>query len=224
MKRKHGLSLFVASCIPGCGQMHQGYMKRGASLLTAFCGVFALAVFLEVGALAVLMIPLWLYSFFDSYNLRAQTDEEAAANPDAYLFGLSDMDAEQMGVLLRKRHSVIGWGLVLVGLWLLWQRVADWLDDVFQFFFPGYSFYYQLHYNVPRLLVTILIIALGVWFIRGPRKAKGGDIPAFTPPPSEPQRAPASPAEPQAAAAPQAEEPPAAEPAGTEQEGPHGDC
>lgn len=182
MKRKHGLSLFIASCIPGCGQMHQGYMKRGASLLTAFCGVFALAVFLEIGALAVLMLPLWLYSFFDSYNLHAQTDEEAAANPDMYLFGLSDVDSEKMGVLLRKRHSVIGWGLVLVGFWLLWQRVADWLAGFLDYMFPDFAFYYLFHHNIPRLAVTILIIALGIWFIRGPKKVKNEEIPVFTPP------------------------------------------
>ena len=70
MKRKHGLLLFIAACIPGCGEMYQGYMKRGVSILTAFCAVFALAVFLEIGALSVLMMPLWLFSFFDSYNLR----------------------------------------------------------------------------------------------------------------------------------------------------------
>lgn len=183
MKRKHGLSLFIASCIPGCGQMHQGYMKRGVSLLTAFCGVFALAVFLEIGALAVLMLPLWLYSFFDSYNLRAQTDEEAAANPDAYLFGLSDMDSEQMRSLLRKRHSLLGWGLVLVGLWLLWQRIARWLYDFFEYVFGNdYGFYYFFRYDIPRLVVTVLIIALGVWFIRGPRTKPTEDIPAFVPP------------------------------------------
>ena len=65
MKRKHGLLLFIAACIPGCGEMYQGYMKRGVSILTAFCAVFALAVFLEIGALSVLMMPLWLFSFFD---------------------------------------------------------------------------------------------------------------------------------------------------------------
>ena len=46
MKRKHGLLLFIAACIPGCGEMYQGYMKRGVSILTAFCAVFALAAFL----------------------------------------------------------------------------------------------------------------------------------------------------------------------------------
>lgn len=187
MKRKHGLSLFITSCIPGCGQMHQGYMKRGVSLLTAFCGLFFLAVFLEVGALAVLMIPMWLYAFFDSYNLRGQTDQEAAANPDAYLFGLSDMDAERMGTLLRRRHSFIGWGLVLLGLYMLWQRLANWLEAIFlQIFGKDWGICYFFRFNLPRLAVTIGIIALGIWFIRGPKKAKGEDIPAFVPP-AEPE-------------------------------------
>lgn len=75
MKQKHGLLLFISSCIPGCGQMHQGYMKRGVSLLLAFCGIFAVAIFLEIGALAVLMLPIWLYAFFDSYNLRGQISD-----------------------------------------------------------------------------------------------------------------------------------------------------
>lgn len=192
MKRKHGLSLFITSCIPGCGQMHQGYMKRGMSLLTAFCGLFFLAVFLELGALTVLMLPLWLYAFFDSYNLRAQTDEEAAANPDAYLFGLSDMDSAQMGALLRKRHSLLGWGLVLLGVYLLWQRVAGWLDRLLVYIFgEDIGFYYFFRYDIPRLVVTFLIIALGLWFIRGPKARPAEEIPVFVPP-AEPEPEPAA--------------------------------
>ena len=141
MKRKHGFLLFLTSCIPGCGEMYQGYMKRGMSILTIFCGIFALAVFLEIGALAVLMLPVWLFSFFDSYNLRAQAEADAAP-PDGYLFGLSDVDSHQMSALLQKRHSLVGWGLV----------------------------------------------ALGVWFIRGPKREKSEDIPVFTPPEAEPVR------------------------------------
>ena len=180
MKRKHGLLLFIAACIPGCGEMYQGYMKRGVSILTAFCAVFALAAFLEIGALAVLMIPLWLFSFFDSYNLRGQTDAQAEANPDAYLFGLSDMDSRRMSTLLQKRHSLMGWGLVILGVWILYATVADWVTDFFYQFFDAWWLYNILNRHVPRLAVTAGVIALGVWFIRGPKKAE--DIPAFTPP------------------------------------------
>lgn len=187
MKRKHGLFLFLASCIPGCGEMHQGYMKRGASILTAFCAIFALAMFLEVGALAALMLPLWLFSFFDSYNLRAQTDEEAAANPDAYLFGLSDLDSQKLGDLCRKRHSLIGWVLVALGVYLLYDRLIRQVLGNLLWHFGALNWLYNLLvYDVPRLIVTLGIIALGLWFIRGPKRAEAEEIPTFTPPAEQP--------------------------------------
>ena len=182
MKRKHGLLLFIASCIPGCGEMYQGYMKRGVSILTAFCAVFALAVFLEIGALAVLMIPLWLFSFFDSYNLRGQTDAQAEANPDAYLFGLSDMDSRRMSDLLQKRHSLVGWALVLLGVYVLFDTFVDRLMQLLCEWMGQWWLYDVVMRDVPRMVVTIFIIALGMWFIRGPKKEKTEDIPAFTPP------------------------------------------
>ena len=82
----NGCKFFIASCIPGCGQMYLGYMKRGVSLMMVFSGVLALAIFLEMGALAVLMAPVWLYSFFDGYNLRRRLEGELVENeaePDA---------------------------------------------------------------------------------------------------------------------------------------------
>ena len=184
MKRKQGLLFFISSCVPGCGQMHQGYMKRGMSILTIFCGIFALAVLLEIGALAVLMLPVWLFSFFDSYNLRAQT--EADATPaDAYLFCLSDMDSRRMNDLLRKRHSLVGWGLVLLGVYVLFETVAGRLVNIICEYLGEWWLYEIVMRDLPRLAVTVGIIALGVWFIRGPKKAQVEDIPAFTPPEAE---------------------------------------
>ena len=187
MRQKHGLLLFLTSCVPGCGEMYQGYMKRGMSILTIFCGIFALAVFLEIGALAVLMLPVWLFSFFDSYNLRAQAEADAAPL-DGYLFGLSDVDSRQMSALLQKRHSLVGWGLVAVGVYIFYSTVADWVVNFFYQFFDAWWLDRVLSYDVPRLAVTMGIIALGVWFIRGPKREKSEDIPAFTPPEAEPVR------------------------------------
>ena len=195
MKRKHGLLLFIAACIPGCGQMYQGYMKRGISILTAFCAVFALAVFLEIGARAVLMLPLWLFSFFDSYNLRGQTDAQAEANPDAYLFGLSDMDSQRMSDLLRKRHSLVGWVLVLLGVYILFDTFVGRLMQLLCEWMGQWWLYDVVMRDVPRMVVTVGIIALGVWFIRGPKKEKMEDIPTFTPP-EEPAGGDAGQAEP----------------------------
>ena len=40
--------------------------------MLVFFGLFAVSVFLQIGALAVFMVPVWLYAFFDSYNLRSR--------------------------------------------------------------------------------------------------------------------------------------------------------
>lgn len=183
MRLIRGILFFIFSCIPGCGQMHQGYMKRGISQTVLCCGVLAVAVFLEIGALAILLVPLWLYSFFDSYNLRRQR-MDGTEDDDAYLFGVSDLDAQRLSELFAKRHSLIGWALVLLGLYALYQTVVGqlmrWLRDLF----PWTDWLYDLLvWDAPRILGTLLIIALGLWFIRGPRKKAPEEIPAFTPGP-----------------------------------------
>lgn len=182
MNRKNGFWLFVTSCLSGCGQMYQGYMKRGLSLLLAFYVLLAIAGFLGIDALALFLPVVWLYAFFDSYNLRNQLSG-GTAQPDAYLFGLSEMDSRQMNELLHKRHSLVGWVLVVFGVYMLYDTLLAQLD----WLMAGWL-YSLLRYDMPRLVLTAGIIALGLWFIRGP-KAKSvpaDDIPTFTPPAAEP--------------------------------------
>lgn len=211
------------ACVPGCGQMCQGYMKRGISQTIIFCALLFIAVFLEMGALSVLVAPLWAYSFFDSYNLRRQI-RDGMAPEDEFMFGLSEMDSRKLNQILSRRGSLIGWLLVAVGAYSLYMILArnllaplrgnwliDWLYDL-------------LVWDMPRILGTVLIIALGIWFIKGPKAPKddGFDAP-YTPPqrPAEPPKMKATPwteaeerfhgqPEPQAPEVPQAEE---AEPA-----------
>ncbi len=187
MREKHGLLLFLATCLPGCGQMHQGYMKRGVSLLLAFCGILAVAILLSLGELCIFLPLVWLFAFFDSYNLRARI-AEGTEPEDAFLFGLSDIDSEKLEALCRKRHSLIGWVLVAFGAYLLYRVVVGWVVDLLHTFFDSWMLYSILTYDIPRLLATVLIIALGLWFLRGPRRKDGEeDIPGFVPP-EEPAR------------------------------------
>nr|WP_325199417.1 hypothetical protein [uncultured Oscillibacter sp.] len=221
-----GCWYLIWSCVPGCGQMCLGYMKRGISQTIIFCAVLFIAVFLEMGALAVLILPLWAYSFFDSFNLRRQL-RDGGAPEDTFMFGLSEMDARKLSQILARRGSLIGWLLVAVGAYSLYMTVArnllapwrgNWLTD---------WLYDTLVWDMPRILGTVLIIALGIWFIKGPKAPKDGgfdDGPAYTPPknPPKPPKMKATPwteaeekfhgqPEPQAPEVPQAEE--TAEPA-----------
>ena len=179
------LIYLCCACVPGCGQMYQGYMKRGISQTIITCGLVFIAVFLEMGVLAVLIAPLWLYSFFDSYNLRRQIREDAAPS-DEYLFGMSDMDSRRLNQLLNKRGSLIGWILVALGLYNVYRVLARRIFRALWDFLPWLEWLYDLMvWDMPRLMGTVLIIALGIWFIKGPRPPQD-DEPLYTPPKKDP--------------------------------------
>lgn len=184
------------ACVPGCGQMCQGYMKRGISQTIILCVLAFIAVFLEMGALAVLIAPLWLYSFFDSFNLRRQI-REGTAPEDEFMFGLSEMDSQKLTQILNRRGSLIGWVLVAVGLYNVYQIFARRLLGTLSEYLPFFDWLYDLLvWDMPRILGTVLIIALGLWFIRGPKAPKdsgSSDGPSYTPPKADPPKMAASP-------------------------------
>lgn len=91
MQRKSGFLTFCFACLPGAGEMYLGYMKRGLSVMIAFWGLIFVASLLNMGILGILAPIIWAYSFFDTFNLRAQTPEQVAANPDAYLFDVESI-------------------------------------------------------------------------------------------------------------------------------------
>ena len=186
--RKNRILLFICACIPGCGQMYQGYMKRGISMTAAVCLDIGAASFLNFGELAIVLPVLWLYAFFDTWNLRTRLDS-GTAQPDGYLFGLSGADAEKLARLAQRRHSLVGWCLVVLGLYALLQSCAGALLRFDGFVWEMFGWvYYFIRDDLPRLAATVGVIALGVWFIRGPKREKSEDIPAFTPPEAEPVR------------------------------------
>ena len=172
MKEKHGILLFLTSCLSGCGQMYQGNMKRGISMLLLFFTLLAVAGFLSMPPVAFFLPVVWLYAFFDSYNLRSRI-AGGNAPEDEFLFGLSELDSQRMAALLRKRHSIIGWVLVALGVYMLYDILMNQLDFFFGGWFGSYL-YSLLRYDLPRLVVTVLVIWLGVWFLRG-AKAKSAD-------------------------------------------------
>ena len=49
---KNGLLTLLFAFIPGAGQMYQGYMKRGLSLMLMCCVIGVLAMLLSVSAMA----------------------------------------------------------------------------------------------------------------------------------------------------------------------------
>ena len=182
--KRNGLLLFLTSCIPGCGQMHQGYMKRGLSLMLVFWGIMSITFLLNIEALLFILFPAWLYAFFDSYNLRTRRETGAPPEDDDYLFSIPDPDSKRLESLCLQRHTLIGWLLAALGVYMLYSSLIRRVLEALQYYFDVAGWLYSFFsYDVPRLIMTFGIIALGVWFIRGPKKTVyQEDIPDFTPP------------------------------------------
>ena len=162
MRELNSFWLFVSSCLPGCGQMYQGYMKRGASLLALFWVTVAVTSILRLDNLGVLIAAIWLYAFFDSYNLRALC-KEGRALPDAYLFGGDD---DGLRIFKGKGRKILGWVLVGIGAYALLEMFAN----LFANEYGWTALSDAMGGIVPKAILTVLIIWLGVWFIRGPKQ------------------------------------------------------
>ena len=113
--KKNALLTFLFACIPGAGQMYYGYMQRGLALISLFCVTFLLGSL--AGPLVVTMGIVWMYSFFDTYDLIRHL-AAGDPKPDGLLL-LGDWS--DLKTLVPKHNRLLGWGLIVLGVWALYD-------------------------------------------------------------------------------------------------------
>ena len=171
MKKNGILTFFFAFC-PGAGQMYQGYMKRGLSLITMFCVAFGAGTLLQV--LYVAMPIVWMYSFFDAFNLRAQLAAGTAPEDD-YLVHINWHD-KRMDRFMMESHKLVGWGLIALGALVAYQNIImNTLGDLVWRWgkeSPFFRAIYLVMDQLPEIVVCVALIICGVWLVRGPKGRK----------------------------------------------------
>ena len=141
--KKNGILTLLFACIPGAGQMYQGYMKRGLSLITMFCLFIILGSTTGLDALVVGCIVVYMYSFFDTLNLRAQLGWG--------LIALGGLVAYE-NIIMRVLGDV------------MWR----WGQDN-----PVFRAIYLMLDALPQIVVCVALIVCGMWLVRGPKNKKG---------------------------------------------------
>ena len=172
---KNGILTFLFAFCPGAGQMYQGYMKRGLSLITMFCVAFGASTLLEV--LYVAMPIVWMYSFFDTFNLRAQIIADTAPEDD-YLIHFDPRDRRLARALLDS-HKLVGWLLIAFGALIAYQNLIMNIfgDLVYRWGHssPVFRALYLVMASLPDVVVCVVLIVCGVWLVKGPHPAKKPD-------------------------------------------------
>lgn len=170
--KKNGILTFLFAFVPGAGQMYQGYMKRGLSLITMFCLCVMAGMLLEPLVLTALIV--WMYSFFDTFNLRAQFIA-GTAPADDYLVHFNTKDT-RLTLFFRDSHKLVGWGLIALGAMVAYQNIImRVLGDVMWRWGQNNPFFravYLMLDELPEVVVCVALIVCGVWLVRGPKGKK----------------------------------------------------
>lgn len=170
--KKNGILTFLFAFVPGAGQMYQGYMKRGLSLITLFFLCIMAGMLLEPLVLTALIV--WMYSFFDTFNLRAQFIA-GTAPADDYLVHFNTKDT-RLTLFFRDSHKLVGWGLIALGAMVAYQNIImRVLGDVMWRWGQNSPFFravYLMLDELPEVVVCVALIVRGVWLVRGPKGKK----------------------------------------------------
>ena len=170
--KKNGILTFLFAFVPGAGQMYQGYMKRGLSLITLFFLCIMAGMLLEPLVLTALIV--WMYSFFDTFNLRAQFIA-GTAPADDYLVHFNTKDA-RLTLFFRDSHKLVGWALIALGAMVAYQNIImRVLGDVMWRWgqnSPLFRAVYLMLDELPEVVVCVALIVCGLWLVRGPKGKK----------------------------------------------------
>ena len=174
---KNGFLTLLFAFIPGAGQMYQGYMKRGLSLVLMCCAIGAVAVLFSPVALFLLVV--FMYSFFDTLNLRAQIALGKAPEDD-YLVHLDPQD-KRLARMLMDSHKLVGWVLIVFGVLIVYENIImEMLNEVLWRWgrdSVAFRAYYLVMDRLPDVVACVAFILCGVWLVRGPRKPKAAPTP-----------------------------------------------
>ena len=118
--KKNGILTLLFAFIPGAGQMYQGYMKRGLSLVLMAAAISMAAMLIPPIAFALLVV--FMYSFFDTFNLRAQISMGTAPEDD-YLVHFDPQD-KRLARMMMDSHKLVGWCLIAIGALIAYEPVS----------------------------------------------------------------------------------------------------
>lgn len=163
-----GFLFFIFLAVPGLRHMYMGLMKRGLQFLSSFFGSIMLMIFLEDLApiIAPVLMIIWFYSAFDSYQLRKLKDRDEVVK-DEPLF--ADLKFDWIQEFISKRKSAAGIVIIIVGFYMLLRRIVR-----YNWAYPVPEIVFRIINIMSDSIVPLVLIAGGIYLLS--RAAKGKNV------------------------------------------------
>ena len=153
--KKNGFLTFIFACIPGAGQMYYGYMQRGLSIAMMLMLCVMAATVIE--PLLFLCLVIWMYSFFDTYDLIRHMAAGEPKEDSLLVLG----NYEEIKKLIPQHNRLIGWGLIGFGVWALYDLlIGNWVYRILTNVL-GYGYAWDVINGIPNLVVGGLLVFAG---------------------------------------------------------------
>ena len=153
--KKNGFLTFIFACIPGAGQMYYGYMQRGLSI--AMMLILCVMAATVIQPLLFLCLVIWMYSFFDTYDLIRHMAAGEPKEDSLLVLG----NYEEVKKLVPQHNRLIGWGLVGFGVWALYDLlIGNWVYKILTNVL-GYGHAWDIINGIPNLVVGGLLVFAG---------------------------------------------------------------
>jgi len=148
--------------------MYMGFMKMGLSLMGLFAVTLAIAGTLDLGAVLLLSVVIWFYGFFHAHNLAGLEEDKFRAVEDDYLFHMSSFSrGKEFISFYRKAVAAV---LIFLGAVMLWDVICRFTLDYVQLPDELNSVISGMNDVLPRIIISVAIIILGVHMIKGKKK------------------------------------------------------
>lgn len=156
--KKNPILTFLFACIPGAGQMYYGYMQRGLSMITLFCGCFLLGML--AGPLSLTCVIVWMYSFFDTYDLIRYLVAGEPKQDGLLIIG----DWTDLKRLVPQHNRLLGWGMIVLGVWALYDNFLNPILNALLTRLGVENSWYYVN-QAPTLVVAVALVAAGLWLL-----------------------------------------------------------
>lgn len=166
-KQKRGFWLFIASLLPGAGELYMGFRKMGLSIMVLFWGCIACASLLGFNALIYLLPIIWFYSFFNVHNLKSLSEEEFHSLEDHFIPPVEEFEKNR-GKFIKQYRNILAFLLIILGISGIWDILTSWIRVLV----PEslYNYIDMFGYQLPTMAISIILIIVGIKLVNGKRK------------------------------------------------------